>query len=97
MVVRHVHCFTEMGRLIVWIGLLLVSAGGVIATASALAFERVVAADMRARAHGDVDGVGVLTPWIATPADYRLVDGMRIPFQLDVAWELPNAQAASPS
>ena len=45
---------------------------------------------IRAQRYRDVGGKGVLTPWFATMSDYRDVDGVRIPFQLEATWELED-------
>ncbi len=36
----------------------------------------------------DVDGKARLTPWFGNVRDYRLVSGMRVPFDIDVGWTL---------
>jgi hypothetical protein len=38
----------------------------------------------------DVDGVAVLTPWFGSLADYRDVNGLRVPFRMDATWELES-------
>jgi hypothetical protein len=36
----------------------------------------------------EVDGRGVLTPFIGKYADYRVVDGVRVPFRVEAAWQV---------
>ncbi len=34
----------------------------------------------------DVDGKGVLTPWLAECDDFRDTDGLKVPFRVEVSW-----------
>ena len=45
--------------------------------------ERVTASRYR-----DVDGKAVLTPWTGRGRDYRRVNGMLVPFEMESTWEL---------
>lgn len=56
------------------------------------------AEDMPARVSGqryrDVRGTGVLTPWHGTFSDYRMVEGVRVPFRLESTWDLDTGPFA---
>jgi hypothetical protein len=41
-----------------------------------------------ANRYRDVNGKGVLTPWYGSITDYRTVAGLRVPFAIEVVWEL---------
>ncbi len=41
-----------------------------------------------ANRYRDVNGKGVLTPWTALPRDFRTVAGLRVPFEVEIVWEL---------
>lgn len=45
-----------------------------------------------AERYRDVDGRGVLTPFSGRYADYREVDGARVPFRLEAAWRLDGRE-----
>lgn len=40
----------------------------------------------------DVDGRGVLTPWIGRCADWRELGGLRVPFRMEASWELDGSE-----
>jgi hypothetical protein len=49
-------------------------------------------ARVEAERYRDVDGVGVLTPFVGHFRDYVRVDGMRIPREGEVEWVLPEGR-----
>ena len=47
-------------------------------------------ARVTANRYRDVDGQGVMTPWLGVMSDYRDVGGVRVPFLLEATWELES-------
>ena len=47
-------------------------------------------ARITAQRYRDVDGTPVLTPWRGTFGDYARVNGMQVPMESEVGWELPD-------